>query len=96
MMAGKCSAGACRRRLGEVDEVLGENARPHHVDLEHVDVVGFCRQKLLVERQLLAGRARRGDHPHRVAGALRPGLGPARQCSCSWPSALQAMAISAA
>jgi hypothetical protein len=62
-------------RGGEIDEVLREDAGPHDVDLEHVDVVGARRQKLLVERQLLAGRAGGGNELHAIAGALGPGLG---------------------
>jgi hypothetical protein len=33
---------------GEVGQVVGEDARPDHVDLEHVDVVGACGEELLV------------------------------------------------
>jgi hypothetical protein len=59
----------------EIDEVVGEDAGPDHVDLVDVDVGRAGRQDLLVERQALGRRVRRRDHLDLVAGRRGPGVG---------------------
>src|SRR5262249_10149743 len=56
------------------DEERAEDAGPHDVDVEHVDVGGAGGEVLLRERELLGGRARGGDHLDLVAGLLLPRL----------------------
>ena len=71
----KCWSTSVGRDLaGQVDEVVGQDARPDHVDLEDVDVGRAGGQQLLVERQPLGRRVGRADDLDLVAGLLRPGL----------------------
>ncbi|MOA27522.1 hypothetical protein D3C78_1484040 [compost metagenome] len=54
--------------------MFGKHPRPHHVDLDDVDVAGLRTEDLLVERQPLGRRVRGGNHFDAVAGLLRPRL----------------------
>ncbi|MNG26535.1 hypothetical protein D3C84_1115350 [compost metagenome] len=54
--------------------MFGQHSRPHHIDLNDVDVAGLRTEDLLVERQPLGCRIRRGNHFDVVAGLFRPRL----------------------
>ena len=72
-IAAKVLAGSLSGVRREIDEVSGKDARPHHVDLEHVDVRRTRRQQLLKQGQTLARRVGHRHQPDFVAGPARPG-----------------------
>jgi len=57
----------------QVKQVVAQQPRPDHIDLQHVDPVRSCRQQLLVQRKALARIVGGCDDLHRVAGLVRPG-----------------------
>jgi hypothetical protein len=63
----------CHRRR-QIQQIGGENARTHHVDLKHVDVGRACSEKLLKQCQSFVGVIGRGDHTDDVASARSPPL----------------------
>ncbi|MCY1441492.1 hypothetical protein D9M71_578100 [compost metagenome] len=62
------------KRLAQIQQMFGQHPWPHHIDLNDVDVGGLRTEDLLVERQPLGRRVRRGNHLDVVAGLFRPRL----------------------
>ena len=45
--------------LAKIEQVIGQQAGPHHVDLHDVDIAGVGGENLLIERQALSRRVGR-------------------------------------
>ena len=66
-MAGKCRGlGAVAVRL-EVEQVVLDHTRPHHIDADDIDVRRLGREQLAQQRQVVGRTGGRGVQPDRVA-----------------------------
>src|SRR4029079_1359393 len=59
---------------GEIDQVCGEDAAPHYVELEYVDVGRVRGENLLEQREALACGIGNRDQANFIAAGLGPRL----------------------
>ena len=63
--------------VAQVDQVVGKDAGPYHVDLEDIDVARFGGKQLLIKRKALIAVVRGGDELDAVARGGLPRPDPA-------------------